>query len=150
MSGRVRVRGDAVVGAFGLLFVVALCFQVLRIKTIESRIMPFFALGCIGICSAWLLFRALVLGRPADLKLGYQKREMIVWGMFALFWILIGVLGFYSAAFLFLLSCQLFLRGRPTGKTLLYSACYALGVTLVLYLCFTVAVRMALPRGVLI
>ena len=149
MAEKKNRHSDVIVGAVLLIFAAIITTQVFQIKSIESRFMPFFALGCISFCAVWMIIRSL-LGRSKGRKLGYRLRELVVWGMLAAFWALISTLGFYTSAFLFLFFCQLFLWGRPTGKTLLSSLGYSVGVTAVLYLCFSLLFRIALPHGLLI
>lgn len=150
MTVRKRALGDVVTGAVLLLFSAAAGTQVPRIQTVESRFMPLFALGCISVCAVWLIIRAAALGRSDGQKLGYRVRELAVWAMMAAFWALINVLGFYTAALLFLFVCQLFLWGKPTRRSALISLAYAVIAAAAMYLCFTVLLKMALPRGALI
>lgn len=149
MRAFLKRKSDAVLGVVFLVFCFVMSLEIQKIKTPESRIMPFFALGVIALPSLWLIFKAVVLDRSSQATLLHHRRELLVWGMFAALILGVEHLGFYPAAFLFLLGCFLFLRGKADRRTLLQGLVYSVALTLILFLCFTVVVRMPLPVGTL-
>lgn len=147
MKDFLRRKSDALVGAVFLLFCLLLSAEVMKIKTPESRIMPFFALGLMALSSLWLIFQTLVLGRSQNTGLLHRKRELLVWALYAALVLGMNQLGFYLSAFLFLLVCHLSLRGKPDPKGLLRGLAYSAGLVLLLFVCFTCLVKMPLPMG---
>lgn len=150
MQDMTKKRYDAVLGGILLVVCAILIWATFQIKLEESRMLPLFTLGLIALCSVWLIFQTLVLHRSTATSLLHNKRELTVWAMFVVLVLLIRLLSFYSSAFLFLFTCHLYLSGSITKKNVLTSLLYAAVVAVALFLCFTLAVRMSLPSGLLI
>lgn len=145
LTGR---RGEVVSSGILLAGCVILAAAAFQIKTVESRLLPLAAICMIALCTLWNLGRTLVWKKASSVRLMYKKRELIVWGMFVVLVLLIRFLGFYSAAFLFLFVCHLYLTGNTDRKNVLKALLYAVVLDGALYACFTLAVRMSLPRGI--
>lgn len=142
-------RGEVVLSGILLAGCAVLAIAALQIQTVESRLLPLAAICMIAICTVWNLFQTLVRNKPSSVRLVYRKRELIVWGMFVALVFLIQILGFYSAAFLFLFVCHLYLTGHVDRKSVLKALVYSAILDVALYASFTLAVRMSLPRGLL-
>ena len=149
MKDILRRKSDAVAGMVFLIFSAALLAEVMVIKTPESRLMPFFALGVIALSSLWLIFKTVVLGRSPHAGLLHSGRELTVWGMFAALVLGTNYLGFYPAAFLFMLGCHIYLRGKADRATVARGLAYSGALLLLMYLCFTFLLKMPLPGGML-
>lgn len=150
MKDMIEKRSDAFLGGFLLAACGFLTWAALQIKGKESRLLPLFAIGVIALSAVWLIFRTLVLHKSMTANLLHDRRELTVWAMFVGLVFLIPRLGFYSSAFLFLLICYLYLSSPVTKKTVIRALAYSATVTLVLFICFTLVVRMSFPRGLLI
>ena len=141
--------GEVVLSGILLAGCAVLAIAAFQIQTVESRLLPLAAISIIAICTVWNLVQTVVWNKPSSVRLVYKKRELIVWGMFVALVLLIRFLGFYSAAFLFLFACHLYLTGHVNKKSVLKSLAYSAILDLALYMSFTLAVRMSLPRGLL-
>lgn len=150
MKDRIERRSDAVLGVVLLAACGFLTWAALQIKGEESRLLPLFAIGVIALSAAWLIFRTFVLHKSENARLLHNRRELTVWAMFVALVFLIPRLGFYSSAFLFLFVCYLYLTFPITKKTVIRAFVYSAAVSLALFFCFTLVVRMSLPRGLLI
>lgn len=150
MRDMIEKRSDALLGGVLLAVCGFLTWAALQIRGEESKLLPLFAIGVIALSAVWLIFRTLVLHKSATASLLHNRRELTVWVMFVGLVFLIPRLGFYSSSFLFLLVCYLYLSFPVTKKTAIRAFAYAAAVTLALFICFTLVVRMTLPRGLLI
>ena len=155
MWEKVRQNSDAVVGFIMLLLSVFVVMLIMQIKSEESRIMPLFAVALIAGSALILVFRTLVLRKSPNAALMHKKREIIVWAMYVVFFILIHVIGFFTSSFLFTCVCFLYLRGGFTRegfdkKKLLVTLVFALLFVIATYLCFIAGFKVSLPRGILI
>jgi len=148
MTAKSRKFGsDMIVALVFLVMCVFLAVKVAQIKTVESRIMPFFALGVISISSFLLIVKTLVAERPALVRLIHSKREFFVWALFAIMVFMMKAIGFYPSMFLFTVASQLYLKEKKGKRILLSSAIYAIAFTLIIYIVFSVLFRMQLPLG---
>ena len=79
MRAFLKRKSDAVLGVVFLVFCFVMSLEIQKIKTPESRIMPFFALGVIALPSLWLIFKAVVLDRSSQATLLHHRRELLVY-----------------------------------------------------------------------
>lgn len=125
-------------------------WQITLIDVPESRLLPIMVLVIMLVSGVALLFESIrhkESGAPVK-NLFFTKKEILAVVILCAFYMLINVLGFYSALFLMSTGISLLIWNCKSKKDLIKLLIYNVVLTIVLYVSFSILFGMVMPSGI--
>lgn len=125
-------------------------WQITLIDIPESRLLPIMVLVIMLVSGVALLFESIrhkESGAPVK-NLLFTKKEILAVVILCAFYMLINVLGFYSALFLMSTGISLLIWNCKSKKDLVKLLIYNVVLTIVLYVSFSILFGMVMPSGI--
>jgi putative tricarboxylic transport membrane protein len=120
----------------------------------EPRLFPQVLLITIIVLGIWQTGQSLFMPSVSAAKMIFKDwpglKMLLVFIFTGLYILLVQVLGFYSATFVFMSSLPLFLRSRLTSRFFIKCVGISIGFTAIMYIVFNRLLMVPTPEGVLI
>lgn len=125
-------------------------WQITLIDIPESRLLPIMVLVIMLASGAALLFDSIRKkdGAAPVKKLLFTRKEILAVVILCAFYVLISVLGFYTALFLMSTGISLLIWNCKSKKDIVKLLIYNVVLTIVLYVSFSILFGMVMPSGI--